>query len=62
MTQSVGSSWTPFLNSSGQKVAEVKSNGAPISSVTVNMTPCSLPQGLGRVRYVRRTFTLSSSA
>ncbi|MCB2205216.1 S8 family serine peptidase [bacterium] len=62
VTQAVGSSWTPFLNSSGQKVAEVKSNSGPISSFTVTVQPCSLPYGLSRVRYVRRSFTLSSSA
>ncbi|MDT8323378.1 MAG: S8 family serine peptidase [Bacteroidota bacterium] len=62
VTQAVGSAWTPFLNSSGQTVAEVKSNAGPISSFTVNMVPCSLPQGLGRVRYVRRSYALTSSA
>ena len=61
MTQSVGSGWTAFTNSHGQKIAEVRSNGGTISSFTVNMTPCSLPQGLSRLRYVRRSFTMSSS-
>jgi subtilisin family serine protease len=62
VSQAIGSSWTPFLNSSGQTIAEVKSNAGPIGSFTVNMIPCSLPQGLGRVRYVRRTYTLASNA
>ena len=62
VTQAVGSGWTAFTNSSGQKVAEVKSNAGTISSFTVTMTPCTVPQGLARIRYVRRAFTLGSSA
>ncbi|PLX27610.1 MAG: hypothetical protein C0600_10190, partial [Ignavibacteria bacterium] len=62
VTQPVGTSWTPFLNSSGHKVAEVKSNAGPIGSFTVNAYTCSYPQGLSRIRYVRRYFTLSSNA
>ncbi|MBE0644181.1 MAG: HYR domain-containing protein [Bacteroidetes bacterium] len=62
VTQPVGTSWTPFLNSFGQKIAEVKSNGAPISSFTVTMYPCVYPQGLSRIRYVRRYYTMASSA
>ncbi|MBR9974280.1 MAG: S8 family serine peptidase [Bacteroidetes bacterium] len=62
VTQAVGSGWTAFTNSQGQKVAEVRSNGGSISSFTVNMSPCTLPQGLSRLRYVRRSYTMSSSA
>ncbi|GEM_PF-456995 len=62
VTQVVGTSWTPFLNSAGHKVAEVKSNGAPISAFTVNMYPCTLPRVITRLRYVRRYFTVASSA
>lgn len=62
VTQSVGTGWTPFLNSAGHKVAEVRSNGAPISSFTVNMYPCMLPRVITRLRYVRRYFTVSSSS
>ncbi|MCB2206201.1 S8 family serine peptidase [bacterium] len=62
VTRSVGTSWTPFLNSSGQKIAEVKSNAGPISSFTVNMYSCSVPQGLTRIRYVNRYFTMSSGS
>ena len=62
MTKSVGTSWTAFTNSSGQKVAEVKSNAGTISNFTLNMYQCTVPQGLARIRYVRRYFTMSSSA
>jgi hypothetical protein len=62
VTQAVGSGWTAFTNSHGQKIAEVRSNGGSISSFTVNMSPCTLPQGLSRLRYVRRSYTMSSSA
>ncbi|MFA6235300.1 MAG: S8 family serine peptidase, partial [Bacteroidota bacterium] len=50
VTQPVGTGWTVFTNSSGQKIAEVKSNAGAISSFTVNMYPCTVPQGLARVR------------
>ncbi len=62
VTKSVGTSWTAFTNSSGQKIAEVKSNAGTINSFTVNMYPCTVPQGLARIRYVRRYFTMTSSA
>lgn len=62
LTKSVGTGWTVFANSSGQKIAEVKSNAGPISSFTVNMHPCTYPQGLSRIRYVHRYFTMSSNA
>lgn len=62
VTQPVGTSWTPFLNNSGHKVAEVKSNTGPITSFTVNAVTCAYPQGLSRIRYVRRYFTLASNA
>jgi subtilisin family serine protease len=62
VTQPVGTGWTVFANSSGQKIAEVKSNAGSIGSFTMTMTPCTLPYGLARVRYVRRVFTMSSNA
>ncbi|MDT8323312.1 MAG: T9SS type A sorting domain-containing protein [Bacteroidota bacterium] len=62
VTRAVGSSWTPFTNSAGHTIAEVKSNAGPIGSFTVSMQPCTLPRVLQRIRYVRRTFALSSSA
>ncbi|MFZ1728621.1 MAG: HYR domain-containing protein [Bacteroidota bacterium] len=62
VTQSVGASWTPFLNSNGQKIAEVKSNSGTISSFTVNAFACTYPPGLSRIRYVKRYFTMSSNA
>ncbi|MDX9758244.1 MAG: S8 family serine peptidase [Bacteroidota bacterium] len=62
MTQQVGAGWTIFTNSSGQKIAEVKSNAGTINSFTVNMYPCTIPQGITRVRHVRRYFTMTSNA
>ncbi|MFZ1729096.1 MAG: S8 family serine peptidase [Bacteroidota bacterium] len=62
VTQPVGLGWTVFTNSSGQKIAEVKSNAGSISSFTVNMYPCTVPQGLARIRYVQRYYTMSSNA
>lgn len=61
VTQSVGSGWTVFTNSNGQKIAEVKSNAGTISSFTVNMQPCTYPVGLNRYRYVRRVYTLAGN-
>lgn len=61
VTQQVGAGWTVFTNSSGQKIAEVKSNAGTISNFTVNMYPCTIPQGITRVRHVRRYFTMTSS-
>jgi hypothetical protein len=62
VTQAVGAGWTPFLNSSGHKIAEVKSNSGPISSMTITMYPCMLPRGINRLRYVRRYFTVTTGA
>ena len=55
-------SWTQFTNSVGQKIAEIKAEGTPITSFTVNMTPCTMPSGITRLRYVRRYYTFSSNA
>ncbi|MBE0642744.1 MAG: S8 family serine peptidase [Bacteroidetes bacterium] len=62
LTKTVGTNWTVFTNSYGQKIAEVKSNAGTISNFTVNMYPCTVPQGLARIRYIRRYFTMSSSS
>ncbi len=62
VTKAVGSGWTPFTNSEGHLIAEVKSNAGPISSFNITMQPCSLPRGLQRMLYVQRVFTLSSNS
>jgi hypothetical protein len=61
-TQLVGTSFTSFANSFGQNYAQVKSNSGSIPSFTVNMTPCTDPSGMTRLRYVRRIYTFNSSA
>ncbi len=62
VTQAVGTTWTPFVNSLGQTIAEVKSNNGTIQSFSVSMTPCTMPQGITRIRYVNRTYTMSTTA
>jgi hypothetical protein len=61
-TQVVGSSYTAFANAYSQNFAQVKSNSGTIPSFTVNMTPCTSPSGMTRLRYVRREYTFNSSA
>lgn len=61
VVQAVGTTWTPFYNANGQKIAEVKSNAAAIPSLTVSMYPCTSPPGLARIRYVNRYYTLSGA-
>ncbi len=60
-TLSVGGSYTAFTNGSGQKVAEVKSNVGTVS-FTVNCFPCTYPNGMARLRYVKRYYTFGTSA
>ncbi len=62
-TLAVGTaSFTQFTNSYGQVFAEVKSNTTPISSFTVTMTPCQYPNGMSRLRYIKRKISLSTTA
>jgi hypothetical protein len=60
-TQVVGTSYTAFANSNGQNFAQIKSNSGTIPSFTVNMTPCTDPSGMTRIRYVRRVYTFSGT-
>ncbi len=62
VTQAVGTGWTSFFNTTGQKIAEVRSNAGTIGSFTVTAYPCTMPQGLTRLRMVNRYFTMSSTA
>jgi hypothetical protein len=61
VSKAVGTNWTQFRNSEGHLIAEVKSNSSTINSFTVNVQPCTLPRVMQRIRYVRRTFTMTSS-
>ncbi len=60
-TLAVGSSWTQFTNSVGQPIADIRSNGGPIPSFTVSMTPCTYPNGMTRLRYIKRYYNFTSS-
>lgn len=62
-TKPVGvGTYTSFTNSLGGVVADVMSNSGAISTFTVNMTPCTMPTGFTRLRYVRRLFQFSHNA
>lgn len=60
-SKTVNTTWTPFTNSGGQVVAELMSS-VTIPSLTLNVTTCTMPQGFSRLRYVRRYFSMSTSA
>lgn len=62
-TKAVGTTgFTTFTNSAGHAIADVKSNTAPVTSFTVNMEPCTYPNGMTRLRYVKRKYSFATNA
>jgi hypothetical protein len=53
--------WSDFTNAYGQKYAQAQSNSGSIPALTISMTPCTMPPGITRIRYVQRYFNLSTS-
>ncbi len=51
--------FTSFMNALGQVYAEVRSNTTPIPALTATMTPCTYPNGMTRLRYIKRKFSFS---
>lgn len=54
--------YTQYRNSNNGLVAEVMSNTSAINGLTLNMTPCTMPVGYTRLRYVRRLFQFTCSS
>jgi hypothetical protein len=54
--------YTQYRNANNGLVAEVMANTTPITGLTLNMTPCTMPVGYTRLRYVRRIFQWACSS